>query len=411
VGTVQLDERQIYTVAPKFEGWIERLLVNTTGEHVKRGQPLMEVYSPDLITAQQEYLIALRGVKSVQGASSDAQSNMQQLVAGALERLRNWDISDQEVTRLEKEGTVRRNITLRSPVSGVVVEKPALKGMRFMPGEMLYQISDLSSVWLLAEVFEQDLALVQSGQAANITVNAYPGKVFKGKVAFIYPTVTPETRTAKVRVVMPNPGALLKPAMYASVELVSGAGAKKVLAVPDSAILDSGTRQTVLVQRGEGLFEPRPIKVGRSADGYVEILDGIKEGEQIVTSANFLIDSESNLKAALGTFGTSGSPTDAAGASAGTSQVTHQAKGTVRGIDLNTGNIKLEHEAIASLKWPAMTMDFAVADKALLKGVKPGDQVDFELTPRAPGEFAITKLAPARDGRVSSAPAGGHKGH
>lgn len=411
VGTVQLDERQIYTVAPKFEGWIERLLVNTTGEHVKRGQPLMEVYSPDLITAQQEYLIAVRGVKSVQGASTDAQSNMQQLVAGALERLRNWDISDQELTRLEKEGTVRRTLTLRSPVSGVVVEKPALKGMRFMPGEMLYQISDLSSVWLLADVFEQDLGLIHPGQAANITVNAYPGKVFKGKIAFVYPTVTPETRTAKVRVVMSNPGGMLKPAMYASVELVSGASAKKVLAVPESALLDTGTRQVVLVQRGEGLFEPRPVKVGESADGYVAILDGIKAGEQVVTSANFLIDSESNLKAALNTFGTGGSPTDTASASAATSQTTHHGRGTVRGIDLDRGSIKLEHDAIPTLKWPAMTMDFDVVDKGLLKGLKPGDRVDFELAQRAPGEFVVARIAPARDAPASAAPATAHKGH
>lgn len=306
VGTVQVDERQLYTVAPKFEGWIERLHVNTTGQYVKRGEALMEVYSPDLVTAQQEYIIAWKGMESVKDASPETQASMRHLMESALQRLRNWDISDQELQRLQKEGTARRSLTLRSPGSGVILEKPALKGMRFMPGEVLYKISDLSSLWLLADIFEQDLALVRPGQAARITVNAYPGKVFAGKAAFVYPTVTPETRTAKLRIELANSGGLLKPAMYASVELIAGRPKAKALTVPDSAVLDSGTRQIVLVQRGEGLFEPRPVKLGMHADGYVEVLEGIQAGENVVVSANFLIDSESNLKAALGTFGAHG---------------------------------------------------------------------------------------------------------
>lgn len=308
VGTVQIDERQLYTVAPKFEGWIERLHVNTTGQSVKRGDVLMEVYSPDLVTAQQEYIIAWKGVESVKDGSPETQASMRQLVAGALQRLSNWDISEEELQRLQKEGTARRVITLRSPVSGVVLEKPALKGMRFMPGEALYKISDLAALWLLADIFEQDLALVAQGQSAKITVNAYPGKVFAGRVAFVYPTVTPETRTAKLRIELANTGGLLKPAMYASIELAAGRPKAKALTVPDSAVLDSGTRQIVLVQRGEGLFEPRAVKLGMYADGYVEVLEGIKAGDNVVVSANFLIDSESNLKAALGTFGVSGGP-------------------------------------------------------------------------------------------------------
>ncbi len=308
VGTVQVDERQLYTVAPKFEGWIEKLHVNTTGQTVKRGDVLMEVYSPDLITAQQEYVIAWKGVEAVKDGGPDTQASMRQLVEGALQRLSNWDISEEELQRLQKEGTARRTINLRSPVSGVVLEKPALKGMRFMPGEALYKISDLSALWLLADIFEQDLALVAQGQSAKIMVNAYPGRVFAGRVAFIYPTITPETRTAKLRIELANTGGLLKPAMYATVELAAGRPKAKVLAVPDSAVLDSGTRQIVLVRRGEGLFEPRPVKLGMYADGYVEVLDGLKAGEDVVVSANFLIDSESNLKAALGTFGVPGKP-------------------------------------------------------------------------------------------------------
>jgi Cu(I)/Ag(I) efflux system membrane fusion protein len=189
VGTVQVNERLERTVAPKFEGWIQRLLVATTGEAVRRGQPLMEVYSPELVTAQQEYVIAVKGREAVKGAGAEIQANMQRLAENSLQRLRNWDISEEEVRRLEQEGKSRNTITLRSPVDGVVMGKPPVQGMRFMPGEALYRIADLSSLWLQAEVFEQDLASVMPGQEAAVRVNAYPDKVFRGKVAFVYPTV------------------------------------------------------------------------------------------------------------------------------------------------------------------------------------------------------------------------------
>jgi Cu(I)/Ag(I) efflux system membrane fusion protein len=189
-----------------------------------------------------------------------------------------------------------------SPANGVVFEKTAVQGMRFMPGEPLFKIADLSTVWLLADVFEQDIALVHVDQTVNITVNAYPGKELKGKIDYIYPTVNSETRTAKVRVVLANPDGILKPDMYASIQLMSGHGAS-VLAVPDSAVIDSGTRQVVLVQLTEGLYEPREVKLGMRGDGYVEIAEGLSEGENVVVRANFLIDAESNLKAALGSFG------------------------------------------------------------------------------------------------------------
>ena len=303
VGTIQIDERAQRTVSPRFEGWIQRLDVSVTGQFVKRGQPLMEVYSPDLVTAQQEYVVAIRGVSALKDAGPEMQANMRNLVEGSLQRLRNWDIAEEELARLREEGKPRNSLTLRSPVSGVVLEKPSVQGMRFMSGEMLYKIADLSSVWLLAEVFEQDIGLIRPGQAARIRVNAYPDKLFAGRVAFVYPTVTPETRTAKARIELRNAGFLLKPAMYANVELDAGEGRVKRLSVPDSAVLDSGTRQIVLVRRGEGLFEPREVKLGMRGDQYVEVIRGVKEGEEVVVSANFLIDSESNLKAALGSFG------------------------------------------------------------------------------------------------------------
>lgn len=302
VGTLEAAETQVYTVAPKFEGWIEKLYVNATGAAVKQGQELMDVYSPDLVSAQQEYVIAFQGAQSLRGGSAEVQSGMQRLAQNSLERLRNWGIADEQIERLRSEGQVRRVLTLRAPMDGVVLEKTASQGMRFMPGEMLYKLADLSSLWLIAKVFEQDLGLVRPGQNVRITVNAYPSQVFKGTVAFVYPTLDAQTRTVPVRIELSNPGGVLKPAMYANVELVIPHAGAAVLSLPDSAVLDSGTRQLVLIERGEGLFEPRDVRLGMRADGYVEILEGVSAGEKAVVRANFLIDAESNLKAALGGF-------------------------------------------------------------------------------------------------------------
>ncbi|OIR12426.1 cation efflux system protein CusB precursor [mine drainage metagenome] len=302
VGQFQIDEQRLATVTAKFEGYIENLYVNATGQPVKRGQPLMQVYSPELVSAQEEYLIALNGRKSLKNGTEESLSGVDLLAESALKRLRNWDISDAQLQRLQKDGKATHTLTLYSPANGFVLEKTAVQGMRFMPGEPLFKIADLSTIWLLADVFEQDLALVHVGQTVNISVDAYPNKALSGKVAYIYPTISPETRTAKVRIELANSGGILRPDMYASMQLMSGHNSK-VLAVPDSAIIDSGTRQIVLIQLAEGLFEPREIKVGMHSDGYTEVLEGLGEGETVVVRANFLIDAESNLKAALGSFG------------------------------------------------------------------------------------------------------------
>jgi Cu(I)/Ag(I) efflux system membrane fusion protein len=415
VATIQANERQLHTVSPKFEGWIEKLYVNTTGQFVRRGEPLLEVYSPDLVSAQQEYLIALKGVQSVKGASPEVEASMRTLVDSALQRLRNWDISEAELQRLQQDGKARQSITLRAQAGGVVMEKRAVAGMRFMPGEMLYQIADLSSVWVLADVFEQDLGLVRQGQSVKIRVDAYPDKVFTGTVTFIYPTVTPETRTAKVRIELPNPGGLLKPAMYARAEIASGRGRAKVLAVPDSAVLDTGTRQLVLVQRGEGAFEPRPVKLGMHTDGYIEVLDGIKAGENVVVSANFLIDAESNLKAALSGFGQSGQGTKpgekeqvkAGAAVEAPAPANHRGQGSVEAVDLARATVTLAHGPIASLKWPAMTMDFRVKDPSLLRTLKPGQKIVFDMVEESAGVYAIVRVQPAG----ASPAAADHGGH
>jgi Cu(I)/Ag(I) efflux system membrane fusion protein len=403
VGTVQANERLLHTVSPKFDGWIQRLYVNTTGQAVKKGEALMDVYSPDLTTAQQEYLIARRGVQTLAGGSAEVQASMQRLEDSALQRLRNWDIAEADLQRLTQDGKTTRYLTLRSPANGVVLEKSAIQGKRFIAGDVLYQIADLSQVWLLADVFEQDLGQVRIGQSANITVDAYPGKVFAGTVTFIYPTVTADTRTAKVRIELANAQALLKPAMYAQVELASFRGKGQVLTVPDSAVLDTGTRQLVLVQRAEGRYEPRPVKLGAHGDGYIEVLDGVKAGEQVVVSANFLIDAESNLTAAFSGFGqgAEGAKPAAKGAAkpaaaaAAPAPATHRGVGTVKAVDPANASVTLAHEPIASLKWPAMTMDFKVRDAALLRTLKPGQRIVFDLIGEPGGEYTIVRIQAA----------------
>jgi Cu(I)/Ag(I) efflux system membrane fusion protein len=389
VGTVQVNERLERTIALKFEGWIHRLLVPAIGERVQRGQPLMDVYSPDLIIAQQEYFIASRAMASLKDSGPEVQS----LLESSLMRLRNWDISSEELVALQREGQPRYAVTIRSPVNGVVIEKPTGQGMRFMPGEKLYRIADLSSLWLLAEVFEQDMAGVRAGQAARIRVNAYPEKVFAGKIDLVYPTVTPATRTLKLRIELDNSSGLLKPDMYASVDFATGGRADKRLSIPDSAVLDSGTRQLVLVQRGEGLFDPREVALGRRGDGYVEVLNGLKAGELVVVSANFLIDAESNLKAAVGGF-----MQQVAGAAA----AKHAAEGRVESVDSKTGTVSVAHGPVASLKWPGMTMDFKVKDPAVLGRLKAGAKIGFEFVEADPGEWVIVRVTPPASGAAKA---------
>ncbi len=390
-GRIEPDERRLFTIASKFEGYVERLHVNVTGQPVVKGQPLFEAYSPELVSAQREYAIAAQGVDALKGAGSETQSGMKQLAESSLQRLRNWDVSDEQVKALARTGATQRTLTFRSPATGIVMEKKAVQGMRFMPGEMLYQVADLSAVWVVADVFEQDLGLVKTGAKARVTINAYPDKVFTGAVTYVYPTLKPETRTVPVRVELANPGLLLKPGMFAQVEV--GVSAKvKVVTVPLSAVIDSGQRQIVLLAQGDGRFMPREVKLGSRSDNYVEVLDGVKDGELVVVAANFLIDAESNLKAAVSGFGEA-QKAPAATASAPAAKIAgHQAQGTVDSIDLKDDTISLSHGPVASLKWPAMTMEFKVANASLLKDLKPGAKVAVEFVERQPGEWVITNI-------------------
>lgn len=413
-GRIEPDERRVFAVTAKFEGYVERLHVNATGQAVAKGQPLFEVYSPELVSAQREYAIAVQGAQSMQAAGSESAAGMKQLADSALARLRNWDLSADDVAALARSGETKRTVTLRSPVAGIVTEKRAFQGMRFMPGEALYQVTDLSSVWVVADVFEQDIGLVKTGAKASVTLPAFPGQTFGGTITYVYPTLKAETRTVPVRIELANPKQLLKPAMFAQVDVQLGT-ASPVLTVPDSAVIDSGKRQIVLVQRGEGRFEPREVKTGARGDNVVEVLEGLKDGEEVVVAANFLIDAESNLKAAIGNLGGHAGHGGAAPASGPASQpgsvmpakalVGHQGTGSVESIDAKASTLTLKHEAIASLKWPAMTMEFAVANPTLLAGLKQGTALSFEFVERQPGEWVITRVTP------QSATPAGHAGH
>ncbi len=423
-GRVEPDERRVYAISPKFEGYVERLFVNVTGQPVGKGQPLFEVYSPELVSAQREYAIAVQGMQAMKEAGGDAAGGMKQLAESSLARLRNWDLSPEQVAALVKTGEAHRTITFRSPVSGIVTEKKALQGMRFMPGETLYQIADLSSVWVVADVFEQDIAQVKTGAKAKVKINAYPDQQFDAVITYVYPTLNPATRTVSVRLEMANPQGLLKPAMFAQVEMpVTGKG--KVLTVPTSAVIDSGTRQIVLVQLAEGRFEPREVKLGSRSDDYVEVLSGVASGEQVVVAANFLIDAESNLKAALGGMSHAGgsttqekaqgnSPSAAEHAEHGQgapeqpkpAAVGHQGLGILNAINAD-GTVSITHEPIKSLGWPGMTMDFVLANSSLATAIQPGAAITFELVERKPGEWVITKLQ-AKPVASSRNPHSGH---
>jgi len=286
-------------VNPKIGGWIEDLYVDYTGKLVHRGQPLLSIYSPELVAAQEEVLLALKA-KKILGASpiTDVAEGGDRLLQGARRRLLLWDITPKQLETLEQTGEIKKSMVLYSPVDGFVMEKMAYKGMALMPGTALYKIGDLSSIWVIGDIYESELPFIKIGDRAKITLAYYPGETFEGTATYIYPSLDPKTRTAKVRFDLPNPEFKLKPEMWANLELKTSLGRK--LVVPEDAVMDSGTMQMVFVDRGQGHFESRHIQVGSKAEGYFEVLSGLKEGERVVTSANFLIDSESQLKGAMG---------------------------------------------------------------------------------------------------------------
>jgi Cu(I)/Ag(I) efflux system membrane fusion protein/cobalt-zinc-cadmium efflux system membrane fusion protein len=301
VGTVRADESRQTEVNVKVEGWIRDLRANFTGRPVQRGEMLFTLYSPDLIATQEEYLLALRGqTQAIAGQVPELRDYSARLVDAARERLRRWDMGDAEIQELEQRAVAFETIPVRSPASGVIVEKTAVEGMHVTPGQTLFRIADLSSVWVEADVYERDMSAIRVGQTATVTVDAYPDQRFAGPATYIHPFVEEQTRTMKVRFQLPNPRGLLKPGMYANVELATPAAS--ALSVPADAVLDSGTDQVVFVALGEGYFEPRRVRTARRVGDMVEVTEGLKEGEEVATGATFFLDSESQLRAAVRAF-------------------------------------------------------------------------------------------------------------
>lgn len=302
VGRVEFDEKRMATISPKIGGWIEELYVDYTGRFVRQGEPLLTIYSPELVSTQEEYLLALRAQNDLgRSPFPEVAGSGKALAEAARRRLKLWDISEDQIRALEEGGQPRKTVTLHAPYSGFVLEKMAFKGMNVMPGMALFKVGDLSVVWLVADIYEYELPFIQLGQQAAIRLTSLPGETFTGRAVYIYPTLSGETRTARIRFELPNPGAKLKPEMYADVEIKVPLGKK--LAVPESAVIDTGIRQVTIVDKGNGYFEPREIKVGSKVDDFYEVLRGLKAGERVVTSAAFLIDSESKFKEAIGAPG------------------------------------------------------------------------------------------------------------
>ena len=299
VGRIEFDEKKLATANTKIEGWIEKLHVDYVGRYVQKGEPLAEIFSPELVATQQEFLNILRWADQGKGVKDERTAMLlvkdaQTLLEAAKERLRLWDITDEQIAKIETTGKPIRTLTIYSPASGYVTQKMAVQGMRVMAGEKLFDIVDLSSVWIVADIYEYELPLIKVGQTARIGLSYFPGKEFTSRVDYIYPSLASDTRTAKVRFTIPNPDGSLKPQMFTNVEIKMNLGNR--LAIPTEAVIDTGVRQIVYVDKGDGFFEPREVRTGLKVDELVEVTGGIKAGEKVASSANFLIDSEAQLR-------------------------------------------------------------------------------------------------------------------
>jgi Cu(I)/Ag(I) efflux system membrane fusion protein len=377
VGTVQADERRIARAEVRTAGWVEKLHVRAANDPVRAGQVLAEIYSPDLVAAQEEYLLARR--------MALANATEEPLVRAGRRRLESMGLRDGDIRRIEQSGTATRRVPLVAPISGIVSELGVREGAMVQAGAQAFTLTDLSSVWILVEVPEAQGAMLRPGLRAEVSVQTLPGKTFEGKLDYIYPELNAQTRTLKARIVLANTRLELKPGMFATAALVSAA--RKVLAVPTEAVIQTGTRSVVVVKDGER-FRAATVKTGAEMAGRTEILEGLKAGERVVASGQFLIDSESSLKGALDRLeGPAQVP------SKGT---THPGRGRVTAVDPGKGRVELDHEPIPTLKWPQMTMEFGVADKAALAKLKKGDAVEFDLRgePDKDGNYQIEKIAP-----------------
>lgn len=302
VGVVDYDERRLYTIAPKVGGWIENLYVDFVGRQVRKGEPLLSIYSPELVSTQEEYLAALRATQQLSGSPyPEVAASGNALASAARQRLKLWDISEGQIKAIETSGKAMRTLTLHSPYSGFVLERFAYKGMNITPGMTLFKLADLSVVWLNVDVYESDLPFIKQGQTAKLNLSYFPGETFPGKVVYIYPALDSRTRTAKVRIELPNGQGRLKPEMYVNVEILVHLGNKVV--VPEGAVIDTGLRRVSIVDLGNGVFELRNVTLGAKVENFYEIVSGLKVGERVVTSANFLIDADARFKEAVNAAG------------------------------------------------------------------------------------------------------------
>ena len=375
VGNVAYNEREMALVQARSNGFVERLYVRAPLDPVKKGQPLAELYVPDWVAAQEEYL----SVRRMSGTRMDA------LVDGARQRMRLAGMSEEQIRIVESTGKVHPRLTLTAPIPGVVAELGAREGMTVMPGAMLFRINGLATVWVNAEVRETQAAEVRSGNLVEARTPAVPEKVFKGKVSALLPEVNATTRTLKARVELANPGGELKPGMFVTVNFAPAAR-REALLVPSEAVIQTGARKVVIVAQGDGKFAPVDVETGVEANGNTEIRKGLEAGQKVVLSGQFLIDSEASLR---GTLGRMGEP-QAAAAPAGT----YKARGKVEAIEKE--QVTLSHDPVHELKWPSMTMAFRTPPNGMPKDVKVGDAVEFEFRQGADGRFEISAMAKAK---------------
>ena len=377
VGSVAYNERDVAVVQARSNGFVEQLYVRAPLDPVRKGQPLAELYVPDWIAAQEEYLSARRM----------AGTRLEALVDGARQRMRLAGMSEAQIRVVESTGKVHPRLTVTAPIDGVVAELGAREGMTVMSGAPLFRINGLGTVWVNAEVRENQASEVRVGNLVEARTPALPGNVFKGKVSAILPEVNPATRTLKARVELANPGGELKPGMFATVNFTPAAR-KEALLVPTEAVIQTGKRTVVIVAQGDGKFAPVDVEIGIETGGQTEIRKGLEAGQKVVVSGQFLIDSESSLRATATRMGEASAP----GAS-GTTAATHRGTGKVESIGKD--EVTLSHGPIASLQWPAMTMGFKAPPNGIPDNVRVGDTVSFELRQTKEGTYEITAISPA----------------
>ena len=390
VGSVEYNERSVVVVQPRANGFIERLYVRAPLDAVRQGDPLVEMLIPEWAGAQEEYLLLRRRDEPAS----------RELAAAARQRLVLLGIGNDQIAAIERSGVVQPRITLRAPVSGVIAELGARQGMTVNAGTTLFRIASLGTVWVVAEVPESHGAMITPGSRVDVHLPAYPNEKLSGRVGAILPEVNAATRTLRARVEVANSGGRLKPGMYANVDF--SPRAREALIVPSDAVIRTGTRDVVIVADGGGQFHPVEVQVGLETSGSTEINKGLKAGDRVVVSGQFLIDSEASLRTTLDrmkgapTGGEPVAPKADAGASAAAPKV-HRATGKVAAIDAARGRVELEHGAIPTLKWPPMTMGFLVSDKSQIARIRKGDTVEFELNekPTAEGDYVIARIAPA----------------